>query len=155
MLRPVSSVGLALQAPHGAWARPAGLFLWPGRPALARVWGAPPGLHYCDQIETLKVGTRLNDSHGIIPSPGGEVVDWFPHSPSQTGTGGGDRTLQLEVKFFDLQETDDSEGILQKCFHLSSVKAGGSKKIRYLCSSGPKRCRLGIRGRFFDSSSTV
>jgi len=51
-------------------------------------------------------------------------VDWFPLTSFQTGTGGGDRTLQLEVKFFDLQETNNSEGILQKCFHLSSVKAG-------------------------------
>lgn len=155
MLRPVFHGWSGFHGPSRGLGQARRAFPGLGAPP-RKGWGSTSGLHYCDQIETLKVGTRLNDSHGIIPSPGVfGVVDWFPHSPSQTGTGGGDRTLQLEVKFFDLQETDDSEGILQKCFHLSSVKAGGSKKIRYLCSSGPKRCRLGIRGRFLDSSSTV
>jgi len=57
---------------------------------------------------------------------------------------GGDCIQQREVKFDDLLRTTGSESDCLVRVLWSRTLAGGSKMIRYRCSSGRKLCRLAL-----------
>lgn len=71
---------------------------------------------YCEKIEAFQAGSRRNDSHGITLSGRGSRGGQFS-LPLLTGTVGGTRTAELEVKFLDFRVTNDCESIYQRCFH--------------------------------------